>query len=82
MLRKDDDPEREQKSNYTLQSSRFFKLYNYWYFATREGATLGPFDTREQAAVATEDYIGFVEDAPLAAIEMLQRHAHPNLNLH
>ncbi len=59
-----------------IRSERYFKLYDYWYFATREGAMLGPFDTREQALRATRDYIEFMQkEAPNAAVQMLRQAA-------
>lgn len=59
-----------------MRSERYFKLYDYWYFATREGAMLGPFDTREQALRATRDYIEFMQkEAPNAALQMLRQAA-------
>ncbi len=73
MLRKNDTQIGDGIEKVPLRSTRYFKLHNYWYFATREGATLGPFDTREQAAQTIEDYIGFVEQAPVSAIGMLHR---------
>lgn len=42
---------------------RFFKLHNFWFFATREGATVGPFDSKECADRAVGDFMGFAKQA-------------------
>ena len=54
-----------------LRSDRYFKLSDYWYFITREGATLGPYDSKDQAQLAVADYIQFVNQASPAMIKLL-----------
>lgn len=44
-----------------VRSERFFKLHDFWYFATREGTAVGPFDLKEAAEAAVADYIEFIE---------------------
>lgn len=46
-----------------IRSERFFKLHNFWFFATREGAAVGPFDAHEGAENAVGDYIEFMDKA-------------------
>ena len=43
------------------RSSRIFNMESYWYFSTREGSDIGPFDSRDQAASGLEDFIQFLE---------------------
>ena len=57
-----------------VRSDRYFKLSDYWYFITREGATLGPYDSKEQAAQAVADYIQFVNQASPAILKLLATH--------
>lgn len=57
-----------------VRSDRFFKLSDYWYFITREGATLGPYDSKDQAQDAVADYIQFVNHATPAMLKMLATH--------
>jgi Domain of unknown function (DUF6316) len=52
-----------------IRSERFFKLHNFWFFATREGAAVGPFDAHEGAANAVGDYIEFMDKADDSARE-------------
>ncbi|OUS14941.1 hypothetical protein A9Q88_12735 [Gammaproteobacteria bacterium 50_400_T64] len=57
-----------------VRSDRYFKLSDYWYFITREGATLGPYDSKDQAQQAVADYIQFVNQASPAMIKLLATH--------
>jgi len=57
-----------------LRSDRYFKLSDNWYFITREGATLGPYDSKDQAQLAVADYIQFVNQASPAMIKLLATH--------
>ena len=57
-----------------LRSDRYFKLSENWYFITREGATLGPYDSKFQAQQAVVDYIQFVNQATPAMIKLLAAH--------
>jgi len=72
MRRKDDARLGVNSEALPVRSTRYFQLHNYWYVATREGASLGPFDTKEKAAQTIEDYIGFMQHAPHSALELLQ----------
>ena len=56
------DGENEERQP-PIRSQRFFKLHNFWFFATREGAAVGPFDAQEGAANAVSDYIEFMQKA-------------------
>ncbi len=58
----------------SLRSDRFFKLSDYWYFITREGATLGPYDSKDQAQHAVADYIQFVNQASPNILKLLSAH--------
>lgn len=54
-----------------VRSKRYFKLSEHWYFTTREGATLGPYDSVEQAEQAVSDYIQFVSQATPSILKLL-----------
>jgi hypothetical protein len=56
------------------RSNRYFKLSEHWYFTTREGATLGPYDSIEQAEQAVSDYIQFVSQATPTILKLLANH--------
>ena len=44
-----------------LRSSRMFRENHRWYFRTREGQSIGPFDTELEASTQLEVYIRLVE---------------------
>lgn len=39
---------------------RFYSLRSEWFFATREGASVGPFETLESANMGLDDYLDFM----------------------
>ena len=42
------------------RSDRFFAAQGEWYFATREGAPVGPFDNKLEASKGLDDFIEFM----------------------
>lgn len=46
-----------------LREDRFFQLENNWYFTTREGVVMGPFDSREVAEQEVQTFIDFMKAA-------------------
>ncbi len=65
LLRQDENSERHPP----IRSDRFFKLHNFWFFATREGASVGPFDSKACAIKAVEDFIEFAQKADAETLE-------------
>lgn len=57
------------------RGSRFFKLGDSWYFSTREGFSMGPYDSRELAGKGAEDYLAFASRADARVLKLLR----PNL---
>ena len=51
------------------RSTRVFSLKESWYFSTREGANIGPFETRDQADLGVQNFIDFLK---LASPRMLE----------
>lgn len=43
------------------RSDRFYLLENYWFFATREGSPIGPFETREEGVAGIKDFLEFLK---------------------
>ncbi|MCH1488561.1 MAG: DUF6316 family protein [Pseudomonadales bacterium] len=39
---------------------RFYSMSSEWFFATREGASVGPFATLESANMGLDDYLDFM----------------------
>ncbi len=42
------------------RSARFFKKHNVWFFHTREGADVGPFDDANDAERGLKDFVDFL----------------------
>jgi len=43
------------------RSARIFNMENCWYFSTREGSDVGPFDSRDEANSGLEDFLQFIQ---------------------
>jgi hypothetical protein len=46
--------------NVPSRTERFFAVTSGWYFATREGAPIGPFDDKNEAENGLDDFIEFM----------------------
>jgi hypothetical protein len=44
-----------------MRTDRFFAVKNAWYFSTREGASIGPFDNKTEAEQGLSDFIDFID---------------------
>jgi hypothetical protein len=52
---------KDEQIDVPARTDRLFTQDNYWYFRTREGMDIGPFDTRGEAAVGAKSFINFLE---------------------
>ncbi len=43
-----------------MRSDRFFAAQGTWYFSTREGTPIGPFDDKNEARRGLDDFIEFM----------------------
>ena len=43
-----------------IRTDRFFTAQGEWFFSTREGAPIGPFDNKEEATKGLDDFIEFM----------------------
>ncbi len=43
-----------------VRSDRFFAAQGEWFFSTREGAPIGPFEDKEEARKGLDDFIEFM----------------------
>jgi len=58
-----------------IRSKRFFEKDGYWYYSTREGVDIGPFDSIHEAETGASDFIDFIIHAEPAVLETLERYA-------
>jgi len=55
-----------------IRSDRFFSAQGEWYFSTREGNPIGPFDDKEEAQQGLHDFLEFMDLAEPATLSKLQ----------
>ncbi len=53
-----------------VRTDRFFAAQGAWYFSTREGSSIGPFDDKSEARKGLDDFIEFMT---LAEPKMLDK---------
>lgn len=56
------------------RTGRFLKKNGYWYYSTREGVDIGPFDSREDAEVGVGEFIDFICAAEPQVLEALEQY--------
>lgn len=56
------------------RSKRFFKKADYWYYNTREGVDIGPFDSMNEAEAGVSDFIDFIIHAEPGVVKTLERY--------
>lgn len=61
-----------EKGNIPERSDRFFCKDDYWYYTTREGVDIGPFDSIDEAIQNAEQLIEFITGEEPAFSETLQ----------
>jgi hypothetical protein len=61
----------EKAQQVASRAERFYKLHHFWFFTTREGASIGPFDSKACAEVGVAEYISFVKSAPQDVLELI-----------
>ena len=44
-----------------MRTDRFFAVNSAWYFATREGASIGPFENKNDAQRGLGDFVDFIK---------------------
>jgi len=44
-----------------IRTDRFFAVNSAWYFATREGASIGPFGDKSEARKGLADFLDFIK---------------------
>lgn len=55
---------------------RFFEKSGYWYYSTREGVDIGPFDNLHEAERGVSDFIDFIVHAEPEIVATLERYGH------
>ncbi len=63
--------EQKELHDVPTRSNRFFKLADSWYFTTREGASMGPYDSHAIAEKSVADYVEFAHNAAPHILRLL-----------
>lgn len=67
-----------EQGNVPDRTGRFFTSREYWYYTTREGVDIGPFDNLEDAIHGASEFIEFicgVEPSFSRTLEQYGRHS-------
>ena len=57
-----------------VRHSRIFQKYDYWYYRTREGIEIGPFDTMAEAQQGVTEFIDYVVNQNPNYLDILSRY--------
>lgn len=60
-----------EKGTMPSRRSRFYTHDGYWYYSTREGIDIGPFDSRLEAISGASSYIDFILHAEPEVLESI-----------
>ena len=63
-----------ENGNVPARNDRFFQSEEYWYYTTREGVDIGPFDTLEDASHGVEEFVDFISGVEPAFIHTLEQY--------
>ena len=63
-----------EQGNVPTRNKRYFQKENYWYYTTREGVKIGPFDSLPDAEVGASEFIDFICVADRSMIETLEQY--------
>lgn len=67
------NPRSGEATTQTNRRQRYYKKGNYWYYNTREGAPIGPFNHLMDAIAGCNDYLEYLKYAPSLADLVAQR---------
>lgn len=56
------------------RQERYFQQEAYWYYTTREGVDIGPFDSREDAMHGADEFVEFICSVEPAFVHTLERY--------
>ena len=57
------------------RSDRLFTQHNYWYFRTREGMDIGPYDSKNDATNGINSFLDFLNTAEEKVVERISEYA-------
>ncbi len=63
-----------EQGNVPDREDRFFTSKDYWYYTTREGVDIGPFDSLDDAMHGAAEFIDFISNADPSVSRTLERY--------
>ena len=64
-----------EKESSPDRSERLFTQHSYWYFRTREGMDIGPYDSQTDASNGINSFIEFLNTAEKKVVERISKYA-------
>jgi hypothetical protein len=61
-----------------LRADRFFAAQGEWFFSTREGTAMGPFEDKQEAKNGLQDFIEFIDLAEPKTLSRLYEALQPS----
>ncbi|MCW8195417.1 hypothetical protein F6455_11520 [Proteobacteria bacterium 005FR1] len=63
-----------EQGNVPARTDRYFTSNDYWYYTTREGVDIGPFDSLEDAMRGANEFVDFIGGAEPSFSRTLERY--------
>lgn len=60
-----------ESGSFPDRKKRVFQRENYWYYTTREGVDIGPFDSSQEAETGVSDFVDFIMHAEPSVAQAL-----------
>ena len=54
------------------RTERFIQRQSYWYYRTREGVDIGPYDTLTEARVGADEFVRYILQVNPGVVRILQ----------
>lgn len=61
-----------EQGNIPGRNSRFIQKGGYWYYTTREGVDIGPFDSAKDAELGVSEFIDFLCESEPKVTDLLK----------
>lgn len=63
-----------EKGSTPPRKGRYLQKDGYWYYTTREGVDIGPFDSREDAEIGVGEFIEFIQASEYHVSDVLKQY--------
>lgn len=63
-----------EQGSVPVRNGRYLQKDGYWYYSTREGVDIGPFDSRDDAETGVGEFIDFIQASEPKVSDMLKQY--------